>query len=71
MKAADGTHEGDELTPALEWEIVEVWANHIGDTCEADAQHGVEKWAVGVCGVREAQWPRDFIWLEMEPIPQP
>ncbi|HVL12500.1 MAG TPA: hypothetical protein VM529_08045 [Gemmata sp.] len=71
MKASEGTHEGEELAPALDWEIVEVWENHIGDECEADAAHGVEKFAVSVCGVREAQWLRDFIWLEAEPLAVP
>lgn len=68
MKAAPGTHEGDELTPALEWEIVEVWENHIGTGCEAD---GCEKWGVSVTGVRETQWLPDFIWLKSEPLEQP
>lgn len=62
MKAAEGTHEGDELTPAAEWEVVQVWENHIGSECEADEECGIEKWAVSVPGVRETQWPGCFQW---------
>lgn len=71
MKASPGMHEGEELAPALEWEIVEVWENHIGTECEADKEHGIEKFGVSVCGVRETQWLKDFIWLKSEPIQQP
>lgn len=69
--AADGTKEGDQLTPAQEWEVVEVWENLLGEPCEADTYHGVEKWAVSVCGVEQTQWLDNFIWLEMEPLEQP
>lgn len=67
MTAARGTHEGDELVPASEWEVVEVWENYIGDPCEADA---AEKFGVSVPGVRETQWLENFIWIP-EPIPMP
>lgn len=59
LTAAPGTHEGDELTPAHDWEVVQVWENFIGDPCEADA---TEKWAVSVPGVRESQWVHNFKW---------
>jgi hypothetical protein len=73
MTAAEGTHEGDELTPAHNWEVVEVWENVIGDPCEADR---CEKFAVAVPGVREAQWLENFRWDvgpsgRPEPIPEP
>ena len=55
MQASDGTHEGDELTPAREWEIV-----HVVENCndETDAEY----LAVMVPGVREWQWREDFCW---------
>lgn len=68
MTAAPGTHEGDELTPAPDWEVVEVWENYIGDPCEADR---AEKFGVSVTGVRESQWLQNFIWLKAEPMVQP
>lgn len=69
---AKGTHEAEEMAfPALDWEVVEVWENHIGDPCEADADFGVEKFGVSVTGVRETQWLKNFIWLEAEPLEQP
>jgi hypothetical protein len=57
LKASPGTHNGDELTPALDWEVVEVWLNHIRDDEE-------EKFGVSVPGVQETQWPEDFEWGE-------
>lgn len=59
LTAAEGTHEGDQLTPANDWEVVEVWENFVGDPCEAD---GTEKFGVSVPGVRESQWLRNFKW---------
>ncbi len=59
IKAANGTHEGNELTPHREWEIVEVWENFTGEPCEADAD---EKFGVSVAGVRESQWLNNFVW---------
>lgn len=55
MTASRKTHEGDELTPAAEWDVVEVWQNHVGP--EDD-----ETFGVSVPGVREAQWLENFIW---------
>ena len=59
LTAAPGTHEGDQLTPASSWEVVEVWENFRGDPCEADR---AEKFGVSVPGVREAQWLENFRW---------
>jgi hypothetical protein len=59
LTAAQNTHEGGELTPALDWEVVEVWTNLAGEPCEADA---AEKFGVSVTGVREAQWLENFKW---------
>ncbi len=59
IKAAKGTHEAKELTLPLDWEIVEVFENFIGDACEADQ---TEKFGVFVCGVRETQWLENFQW---------
>jgi hypothetical protein len=64
LTAAPGTHEGDELTPASDWEVVEVWENVLGDPCEADASFGVQKFGVSVPGVRETQWLENFKWGE-------
>jgi hypothetical protein len=76
LTAAPGTHEGSELTPARKWEVVEVWENHIGTECEADKDHGIEKFGVAVPGVRETQWLENFKWDvgpsgRPEPVPEP
>lgn len=55
MKASPKTHEGDQLTPAPDWEVVEVLLNHIGP--EDDESLGVM-----VTGVREMQWLENFKW---------
>lgn len=60
--AEPGTHEGDELTPAKDWEVVQVWENHIGTECEADKEQGIEKFRVSVPGVRESQTLDCFLW---------
>jgi len=60
-KASPCTHEGDQLTPSDKWEVVEVWENYIGESCEADAD---EKFGVSVPGVRESQWLSNFIWAD-------
>ena len=54
--AADGTHEGDELTPSDFWGIVEVNENAPGQP-----EHP-EYLSVAVPGVRETQWPDCFVW---------
>src|SRR5690348_7038201 len=61
LTPAEGTHEGEELTPAQEWEIVQVEENFIGEPCEADR---CEKFLVAVPGVRETQWLDNFEWGE-------
>ena len=53
--AAEGTREGDELTPSDEWEIVHVQENCIDPT-------DPEYLAVAVCGVEKTQWPDCFFW---------
>ena len=62
LTAAAGTHEGEELTPASEWEVVEVWENFLGEPCEADFAFGCEKFGVSVPGVRETQYLANFEW---------
>jgi hypothetical protein len=59
VKAAQSTHEGDQLTPSRNWEVVEVWENFLGDATEVDQS---EKWGVSVPGVRESQWVDCFQW---------
>ncbi|MER9176194.1 hypothetical protein NKH72_21695 [Mesorhizobium sp. M0955] len=57
--AADGTVDGDELTPSDNWEIVQVVEN------DPDWEiHPAEEKAlfVFVCGVGEAQWRDGFVW---------
>lgn len=61
IAASIGTHEGDDLVPANDFEVVEVWENFIGEPCEADKG---EKFGVSVTGVRETQWLNNFIWGE-------
>lgn len=53
--ASDGTHEGDELTPSDEWEIVQVNQN---SSDPSDREY----LSVSVSGVRETQWPDCFVW---------
>lgn len=64
LTAAKGTHEGEELTPAPDWEIVEVWQNQL-IRCEADGEG--EEFGVAVPGVRETQWLENFKWGERVP----
>ncbi len=59
LTCSPGTHEGDQLVPSRDWEVVEVWENFVGEPCEADA---CEKFGVSVPGVREAQWLENFQW---------
>lgn len=58
--AADGTREGDDLTPSDEWEIVQVNEN---DT-QAESPEEPEALSVSVCGVETAQWRDCFVWGE-------
>jgi hypothetical protein len=53
------TFEAGEWSFPMEWAVVEVWENFIGEPCEADA---AEKWGVSVPGVREMQWVENFEW---------
>lgn len=56
---ADDTHEGGELCPSNEWEIVQVNANGVNwqdDPTEDEAL------SVSVAGVRETQWRDCFVW---------
>ena len=66
LTAATGTHEGDQLTPAQEWEVVEVWANYGSKPCEADLDVAPE-FGVAVTGVRETQWLENFKWGDRIP----
>lgn len=59
LTAAQGTHEGDQLTPSNDFEVVKVWENFRGEPCEADVS---EKFGVSVPGVRESQWLENFKW---------
>ena len=56
--AADGTHEGDDLTPSDNWEIVQVNSNMSG----WERSDNPERFSVAVPGVRETQWPDCFFW---------
>jgi ParB-like chromosome segregation protein Spo0J len=56
IKACDGTHGGDDLTPATSWEIVQVNDNNLGNPSDD------EFLSVSVPGVREAQWRDGFEW---------
>jgi hypothetical protein len=69
--AAKGTHEGDELTPSNDWEVVEVWSN-VCDSVEhpEDGPDGTPAFGVHVPGVRETQWPDCFFWGP-GPLPEP
>ena len=62
LTSEPGTFYGDDLTPATDWEVVEVWENHIGTECEADKERGIEKFRVSVPGVRESQTLANFKW---------
>lgn len=52
------THEGNELTPAHNWEIVQVNDNNVDDPNDD------EYLSVSVAGVRETQWRDCFVWGE-------
>ncbi len=53
--AADGTMDGDELTPAPDWEVVQINDNN--------GEPGtLEELSVSVPGVREVQWRDCFLW---------
>ena len=61
--AADGTHEAEHLTPAKEFEIVQVNANCSDwKTMKPNRAEYDERLSVAVPGVRETQWPQDFVW---------
>ena len=51
--AAEGTVEGDELTPSNDWEVVQVNDNN---------GEGDEAFSVSVPGVEKPQWLPDFVW---------
>lgn len=59
--ASDDTHEGDELTPACNWEIVQVNDNINGWQDLTDEEEP-ERLSVSVAGVRETQWRDCFVW---------
>lgn len=59
--AADGTVEGDELTPAIDWEIVQVNWNILGWESLSDDEN-IERLSVSVCGVEMTQWRDCFLW---------
>lgn len=53
------THEGGELTPCDDWEIVQ--ANENDPHWESNPADE-KALSVSVCGVREAQWRDCFVW---------
>lgn len=59
--ATDDTHEGGDLTPAANWEIVQVNAN-IASWQEETDEENPERLSVSVTGVRETQWRDCFVW---------
>jgi hypothetical protein len=59
--AADGTCEGDELTPSDAWEIVQVNWNISGWKNLTDEEEP-ERLLVSVPGVREPQGRDGFVW---------
>jgi len=59
--AADGTVEGDELTPATNWEIVQVNDNVNGWQDMTDEEEP-ERLSVSVAGVQQTQWRDCFVW---------
>lgn len=59
--ASDRTVEGDELTPAFDWEIVQVNENVNGWQDMTDDED-MERLSVAVCGVQMTQWRDCFLW---------
>jgi hypothetical protein len=53
--AAEGTKEGDDLTPSDEWEVVQVNLNCLDPD-------DPEYLSVAVCGVEKTQWLENFFW---------
>ncbi|RWD43908.1 hypothetical protein [Mesorhizobium sp.] len=72
--AAEGTVEGDELTPSDFWEITQV--NENDPDWERNPAEDMAL-SVSLCGVSETQWRDCFVWgdfvapLHNEPLPQP
>lgn len=56
---AEDTHEGDELCPSRNWEIVQVNANRVDWQSDPSDDEAL---SVSVCGVREVQWRDCFFW---------
>jgi hypothetical protein len=59
VRASEGTHEAEDLTPSDQWEIVQVNWNYLG---WEDDPTDEEALSVSVPGVRETQWRKDFTW---------
>lgn len=57
ISAAPDTREGNELTPALSWGVVEVWQNYFPPD-EGDGEY----FGVSVTGVETTQWLENFEW---------
>lgn len=55
MIPADGTIEGDDMTPAFDWEIVQVNDNN-------GTPGTLEELSVAVPGVQQTQWRDCFLW---------
>lgn len=72
--AAEGTVEGDELTPSDFWEIAQVNENDPNWERNPAEDRAL---SVSLCGVSETQWRDCFVWgdfvapLHNEPLPQP
>ena len=60
--AAEGTRDGDEITPSDKIECVEVWVNHMHED-EPDYLR------VSVAGVETSQPLDGFFWIGSVPMP--
>lgn len=63
LTAAEGTIEGDEITPALRWEIVQVNVNALNWKLLTDEQD-MDRLSVFVPGVQQTQRRDFFLWGE-------
>lgn len=54
-------HENPDLR-SVDWEVVQVFENALGDLCEADIERGEQKWMVSVPGIEGGQPIDAFAW---------
>lgn len=54
-------HDNPDLN-SVNWEVVQVFENMLGEPCEADLAAGAHKWLASVPGIKESQPLDAFVW---------